>query len=184
MEHLEPLLRSFWYVAIPASIIFLIQTIMTFTGTDAMDGAEADFDSDLSDTPTPFQLFSLRNLINFLLGFGWSGISFYDVIEQRWLLVTVALFFGLLFVVVFFIIIRQIKKLAEDNSFSFAQAEGKTAEVYLRIPGNKGGAGKVIISINGSTRELTAMTEGEEISSGAMVRVVQINQEILIVEKI
>ena len=67
LENLDPILKTFWYVAIPTSIIFILQTVMTFVGADATDGLEADFDGDLSGGDAPFQLFSLRNLINFLL---------------------------------------------------------------------------------------------------------------------
>jgi hypothetical protein len=35
LENLDPLLRTFWYIAIPTSLIFVIQTVMTFMGTDA-----------------------------------------------------------------------------------------------------------------------------------------------------
>jgi hypothetical protein len=48
IENLEPLLRTYWFVAIPASIIFIIQTVMTFMGADASDGLSPDFDGDLS----------------------------------------------------------------------------------------------------------------------------------------
>ena len=65
LENLEPLLKSFWFVAIPASLIFIIQTFMTFVGADASDGIDADFDGDFNGSDAPFQLFSLRNLINF-----------------------------------------------------------------------------------------------------------------------
>ena len=75
-NEMEPLLRAFWYIALPASLIFLIQSVMTFMGMDASDGTEADFNSDFDHVDAPFQLFSLRNLINFLMGFGWAGISF------------------------------------------------------------------------------------------------------------
>ncbi|WP_315821886.1 hypothetical protein [Paraflavitalea speifideaquila] len=83
LNNLDPLLRIFWFVAIPASVIFLIQTIMTFAGADATDGIDADFDSNLHGTDAPFQLFSLRNLINFLLGFSWTGISFITLFPIR-----------------------------------------------------------------------------------------------------
>jgi hypothetical protein len=33
-------------------------------------------DSDTGDVELPFEIFTLRNLINFLLGFSWTGISF------------------------------------------------------------------------------------------------------------
>ncbi|MDP1728078.1 MAG: NfeD family protein [Bacteroidota bacterium] len=185
LENLEPLLKTFWFIAIPASVIFIIQTVMTFIGADASDGLEADFDGDLTGGDSPFQLFSLRNLINFLLGFSWTGISFYTTISSRPLLIILSLFVGIIFVFLFFIIIRQVQKLAEDNSFKIKNTLNKTAEVYLTIPGNKKGRGKIMISVNGAFHELDAMTENDLIQSGSVVKVVKIeNNNILIVETI
>ncbi|MCV9926705.1 NfeD family protein [Flavobacterium sp. LS1R49] len=185
LENLDPLLRTFWFVAIPASLIFVVQTIMTFVGADSMDGLEPDFDGDLGGADAPFQLFSLRNLINFLLGFSWTGISFYTTISNKLLLVILSLAVGITFVFLFFIIIRQIQKLAEDNSFRIINTLNKTAEVYLTIPENKQGKGKIMISVNGAFHELAAMTEKDKIPSGAIVKVVRIeDNNILIVETI
>ncbi|MBG7612278.1 NfeD family protein [Polaribacter sp. BAL334] len=182
LENLEPLLRTFWFVAIPSSVIFIIQTILTFVGGDASDGLEADFDGDLSGTETPFQLFSLRNLINFLLGFSWTGISFYETISNSLLLIFISLVVGILFVYLFFIIINQVQKLAEDNSFKITDTLHKTADVYLTIPENKSGKGKIMISVKGAFHELDAMTENEKIPSGKVVKVIRIEDRILIVE--
>lgn len=74
-NNLDTLLKGFWMVAIPTSVIFIIQMTLTFIGSDASDGTSADFDGDLDGGDTPFQLFSFRNLMNFLLGFSWTGIS-------------------------------------------------------------------------------------------------------------
>jgi membrane protein implicated in regulation of membrane protease activity len=184
-ENLEPLLKSFWFVAIPASLIFVIQTVMTFMGTDSSDGLSADFDGDLSGGDAPFQLFSLRNLINFLLGFSWTGISLYTTILNKPVLIIIAFLVGALFVFLFFIIIRQVQKLAEDNSFKIANTLNKTAEVYLTIPENKKGKGKIMVSVKGAFHELDAMTEKDRIQSGSIVKVVKIeNNNILIVETI
>lgn len=185
LNSLDPLLRTFWFVAIPASLIFIIQTIMTFVGADASDGIEADFDGDFSGDDAPFQLFSLRNLINFLLGFSWTGISFYTTITSTTLLIIIALAVGLAFVYIFFLVIRTVQKLAEDNSFKVANTLNKTAEVYLTIPENKKGKGKILVSVNGAFHELEAMTEHDRIPSGATVKVVKIeNNNVLIVETI
>jgi len=185
LENLDPLLKTFWFVAIPTSIIFLIQTIMTFIGVDSSDGLEADFDGNLSEVDAPFQLFSLRNLINFLLGFSWTGISFYTTISNPILLVALSVFVGVLFIYLFFMAMKQIQKLAENNSFNILNALNKTAEVYLTIPENKKGKGKIMISVNGAFHELEAMTEKEKIQSGSVVKVVKIeNNNILIVETI
>lgn len=185
LENLDTLLKTFWYVAIPTSIIFIIQTIMTFIGADSSDGLDADFDGDLSGTHAPFQLFSLRNLINFLLGFSWTGISFYSTIANKSILIIISLAVGFLFVYFFFVIIRQVQKLAEDNSFNITNTLNKSAEVYLTIPENKKGKGKIMISVNGAFHELEAMTENDKILSGSVVKVVKIeNNNILIVETI
>ncbi|HMN33342.1 MAG: NfeD family protein [Chitinophagaceae bacterium] len=184
-ENLDSLLKTFWFVAIPASLIFIIQTILTFLGSDTSDGIEADFDGDFSGTDAPFQLFSLRNLIHFLLGFSWTGISFYTTIANKAVLIFLSLIVGGLFVYLFFLVIRQVQKLAEDNTFKIANTLNKSAEVYLTIPENKLGKGKIMVSVNGSLHELDAMTENEKIQSGSTVKVVKIeNNNILIVEKI
>jgi hypothetical protein len=185
LDNLAPLLKTFWYLAIPTSLIFLIQTIMTFVGADASDGLEADFDSNLENTGEPFQLFSFRNLINFLLGFSWSGISFYEIIQNGIVLILVSLVIGVLFVTLFFFIIRQLRKLSEDNSFQLSNTINKTAEVYLTIPEEKKGTGKIIISVGGSVHVLDAITEHERINTGSIVRVTQIGtNNFLTVEKL
>ena len=185
LENVDTLLKTFWFVAIPTSLIFIIQTIMTFIGADSSDGIEANFDGNLVESDAPFQLFSLRNLINFLLGISWTGISFYTTIANKPLLIILSLAIGILFVFLFFIIIRQVQKLAEDNSFKIVNTLNKTAEVYLTIPENKKGKGKIMISVNGAFHELEAMTENDKIQTGSVVKVVKIeNNNILIVETI
>lgn len=184
-EQMEPLLRTFWYVALPASLIFAIQTILSFIGADASDGLEADFNGDFEGGSDTFQLFSLRNLINFLLGFSWTGISFYSNIPNATLLILLALAVGGLFVYLFFIIIKQVQKLAEDNSFRYEKTIGKTGEVYLTIPGQFAGKGKISLSIKGSAHELDAITAGDSLPSGALARVVKIESDnLLVVEKL
>jgi hypothetical protein len=69
----------------------------------------------------------------------------------------------------FFVIIRQVQKLAEDNSFKIANTLNKSAEVYLTIPENKKGKGKILVSVNGAFHELEAMTENDRIPSGSVV---------------
>jgi hypothetical protein len=181
---MEPLLRMFWYIAIPVSVIFVIQTVMTFFGGDASEMGDADIDVDGGDA-TPFQLFSFRNLINFLLGFGWAGLSLYSSITNPTLLIFAALIIGCLFVYMFFLIISQLMKLAEDGSFRMESTINKNAEVYLTIPANKSAKGKVLISIKGSVRELDAITDGEAIPTSSLVKVIRVeNEKILVVEKI
>ncbi|NRT16034.1 membrane-bound ClpP family serine protease [Flavobacterium sp. 28A] len=181
LENYEPLLKAFWYIALPVSLFFSLQTIMTFVG---LSDGETDVDSDTGDVEMPFEIFTLRNLINFLLGFSWTGISFYNTIENKTILIVVALIVGLLFVAIFFMLIKQILKLSENNSFKIESTLNQTAQVYLTIPAEKSGRGKILISIKGAYHELDAMTlTSEKILSNTSVKVVAIENNVLIVEK-
>lgn len=182
LEGLDPLLKSYWYIALPTSLFFLLQTIMTFIG---LSGGETDIDSDGGDTDLPFEIFSLRNLINFLLGFSWTGISLYDSIENKAVLIAISVVVGIVFIGLFFILIKQILKLGEDNSFKFENTINQTATVYLTIPEAKSGLGKVQISVKGAFHELQAMTEAsEKIATGSVVKIKNVENNILIVEKL
>lgn len=185
LAEMEPSLRALWYIALPISFIFLLQTIMTFIGSDSPTGINADFDGNLEGVDAPLQLFTLRNLINFLLGFSWTGITFYDSISNYFILIIISTLVGLAFVWVFFFIIKQIQKLAEDNTFQLEHALQKTGTVYLSIPEHKHGVGKIAISVKGSQKELSAISLGDRIETGAAIKVVGVEgSNILIVEKI
>jgi membrane-bound ClpP family serine protease len=171
----EPLLQGFWYIAIPTSLIFIIQSIITIFGIDFGDGFD-DFNG------ADFEVFSWRNFINFLLGFSWTGISFYTSIKSPALLIFTSLLVGSFFVYLFFKVIEWFMRLAEDNSFSLDKAIGQTGEVYLTIPPNAQSSGKVIISVNGSVHELEALSLTHEIKTGSKVLVTQIEDQKLIVE--
>ena len=105
-ENLEPLLRAFWYIALPVSLFFLLQTIMTFAGFGGAD-VETDIETEGHDIgDAPFELFTLRNLINFLLGFSWSGISFYNSIENKTILILIATIIGVIVVPGLYVLIE------------------------------------------------------------------------------
>ncbi|GHT73357.1 hypothetical protein AGMMS50262_04320 [Bacteroidia bacterium] len=181
LNSLEPALRVYWIIAGIASLIFVIQTIITFIGMDASDGLNADFDGDAS-ADGPFQLFSLRNLTNFFLGFGWGGVCFYDTFSSKGLVAVFACLTGLVFVLLFFFLIKMILKLNKDNTFKTVETLQKTADVYLAIPAGKSGKGKIQISVRGAVHEIDALTEGEKIPTGGKVRVVKVidNQTVLV----
>lgn len=185
LEGMSTLQQGFWWVAMITSIIFLVQTLLTFIGSDAHDGMSADFDGNLDHVDAPFQLFSLRNLINFLLGFGWTGVAFFESISNKMVLLGLATTVGIGFVFLFFLLIKQILKLTEDNTFKIENLKGKTGEVYINIPKEKSGRGKILISTNGTNHELDAMTLSHTmIPSSSMVKVIDVEDKILIVSRI
>ena len=187
LNSLEPLQKFFWIIACCASIVFIIQTIMTFIGlgTDAdVDAGPMDGAADFVEDGSLSGVFSFRNLINFLLGYGWAGVLFFDSIEKRWLLQVVAILVGLVFVLAFVLMFRQIMKLSHDGSFKMDEAVGLSADVYLRIPAVRSGRGKVQVSVKGSVHEIDAVTDSDkEIATGGQVKILEVlGDDLLLVE--
>ena len=184
---LEPLQKFFWIIALCASLVFLIQTIMTFVGlgTDAdVDAGPMDGSVDSMEDGSLSGVFSFRNLINFLLGYGWAGALLFSSIEKGWLLQVVAIAVGLAFVLAFVFMFRQVMKLSHDGSFKMSEAVGLKADVYLRIPASRSGRGKVQVSVKGSVHEVDAMTDrNDEIATGGQVKIVKVlGDDLLLVE--
>lgn len=193
-QALPPYMRAYWTIAIATSIIFLIQMTLTLIGLGDTDagGDVGDFDAgsaelgdgngDTMDTGGAIQLFTIRNTVNFLLGVGWGGVCLSSVIENRFLLALAAILCGCIMVCAFIIMYRQLMKLEGNGSYHIEESVGQVCEVYLRIPGQRSGSGKVQISFHGSVQELPAQTEGDAIPSGTKVRVEKvIDKAVLIV---
>lgn len=183
-ESMEPLLRLFWYVALASSLIFIIQSILTFIGMDGHDSSATDVHTHVGGDDTSFHIFTLRNLINFSLGFSWAGISFYNIINNHFLLICIAIIIGIQFIALFFYLMIQINRLSQDNSFKINNTIDKIGSVYLSIPERKTGKGKVQVSVNGAFHELDAITENEKIETGATIKVIKIeDNDLVVVEK-
>ncbi len=184
---LEPLQKFFWTIACCASLVFIIQTIMTFIGlgTDAdVDAGPMDGSVDSMEDGALSGVFSFRNLINFLLGYGWAGVLLFDDIEKRWLLQLLAIAVGVLFVLAFVFMFRQVMKLSHDGSFKMSETVGLKADVYLRIPAARSGRGKVQISVKGSVHEIDAVTDNDaEIPTGGQVEIVEVLGDDLLLVK-
>lgn len=196
-QALPPYMRAYWTIAIAASIVFCIQMTLTLLGlgdTDAggdigdLDSVGADLgdgNGDTMDTGGAIQLFTIRNMVNFLLGVGWGGVCLSGLMENRFLLALAAILCGCIMVAAFMIMYKQLMKLEGNGSYRIEESVGQVCEVYIRIPANRSGSGKVQISFHGSVQELPAQTEGEAIPSGTKVRVTKVvDKAVLIVEQL
>ncbi|WP_425446782.1 hypothetical protein [Dethiothermospora halolimnae] len=180
--------RLFWYLAVPFSVVFVIQTILTFTGL----GGEGDFDIDVDGADGDsmfdsgnFPFFSVRNFVIFFTVFGWSGIVFNSNGASKVLTIIVSVLLGLITMFIVASIFYFMSKMTESGNMNLNNALFETGDVYLTIPENRSGVGKVHITIQGSLREVDAITDGEKIPTGSTVRVLEvINNQKLLVEKI
>lgn len=163
-------MQILWVLSIAASLIFIIQTVMTFIG--------ADTDLDLDALDGGGNLYTFRNIVNFLLGFGWSGIVLEKTIPSLGWRMLVCIVIGLIFVALVMSLFRWLSKMQQSGNIRLSEeAVGCKGEVYLPIPAAGAGKGKVQISINGSIREYDAMTSGEALPTGVPVVVTRVVDE-------
>lgn len=174
-EALPLMTQIFWGCAIVASIFMLVQLVLSLFGM-----GDFEFDADVPnadglDASGGMDLFTIKNITNFFVGFGWAGVSLRDVIVSDALLITVAIACGAIFVIIFIFLFKQLMKLESNGAVGIQECVGRSANVYLRIPSARTGKGKVQISLNGSIREYDAMTDdATSIPTGAIVKVLEL----------
>lgn len=177
--------QTFWGTAIIASAVFLIQALLTMIGMDAHTDIDFDFhDGDTMDTGGAVSLFSIRSLVNFFVGFGWAGVTFINSGLPLWLVYIIAIAIGFAFAYLYIYMRRKMMKLEHNGAFRITDCIGLEADVYLRIPAQRSGRGKVQVSINGSVLELDAVTEGDALPSGSRIKVTAVEGNILVVENV
>ncbi len=184
---LSTAMQVLWAITLSASLIFVIQTIMTFLGLGDHD---ADFDMDTSDgsfdADPSMNLLTFRNLVNFCLGFGWTAVLMHEKIQSNALLIIVSVIVGILLVTVVMWIFKWLSGMQQTGNIDVHKsAVGCEGKVYLTIPGERKGEGKVQITINNAVREYDAVTDGETIKTGTAIKVTEvINDYTLLVEEL
>ena len=182
--------KFFWYIAIPFSVFFLLQLLLTFLGMGDNEGfdlngdgtADIDFD-DMGGGA--FQLFTIRNFLSFFTVFGWAGIVFSTYDLSKTIVSVLAFISGLIAMFIVAFLFYSMMKLGSSGNVVLKYSLGKKGKVYLPIPAAGKGHGKIQITFHGALREVTAITEGEELSRGTRVEVDKIlDDDTLVVKKI
>ncbi|GGK39391.1 MULTISPECIES: hypothetical protein [Flavobacteriaceae] len=183
-EGMTTLEQAYWGFALLGSIVFLIIFILTFIGggDSDMEADASDFESD--DGGVGFQFFTFKNLVAFFTIFGWTGITCIDNELSTGLTLILSIIAGLLMMVLTSSLFFWMHKLAESGTLKMENAIGVIGEVYLPIGAKRSKMGKVQIKVQGSLRELEAITDNEEeLKTGTMVKVTEIvSAELLLVE--
>ena len=187
---LSLVMRILWGVTLTASLIFIIQSILTFVGADADSNFDVDVDtsmdgSDLSNIDGGSNLYTFRNFINFLLGFGWSFILLQESITSMPVLIIVSVVIGVALVTAVMYLFKWLAGMQQSGNIDVEKvAKGCEGTVYLTIPAAQAGEGKVQISISGAVREYNAVTDNEEdLKTGVAIRVVDVvNSHTVLVE--
>lgn len=193
--------KVFWLIAIPFSVIFIIQMVLSFTGigggaTDPgadIPDMQADISSaghDLShsneDAGPGFSFFTLRNFVAFFTVFSWSGLALNNAGLSIGIAITLSVLIGIIAMLIISSLFYFTMKMADSGNVSVKNAIGATGKVYLPIKANNGNVGKVQVTFQGSIREMQAVTMlGKDLSTNTIIKVTGLADEnILIVESI
>jgi len=169
--------RVLLYIAVPFTLLTIIQMIMEIVGLSSHDGHHADGNLTLSDVDHPslagYNFFTVRNLVYFLTMFGWVSLA----VSRAGLSVGPSIIIGIIAgsftTVLTAYIFLTLTRLNESGNIQLANAVGKTGSVYLRIPADRKGIGIIQLAVQGATIELNALTDGPELKTGQVVKVVQ-----------
>jgi len=136
---------------------------------------DADNTADHAVVMGDFRFITFRGIIAFLTIFGWTGEVVADsTLNMVWILIipTISGLMAMLFVALMFF---GITKLQSSGNISYRNAIGVSAEVYLPIPANNGGFGKVQVLIQERLTEVSAITYSDtRINTGEVVRITDV----------
>ena len=189
----------FLVCAVIGTTILVIQFVLTVIGlgSDAFDidipssadvDADVDFDvdTDVGDTNVGdvggdhvdsswlFGVISFRTIVAALAFFGLTGLAAQAAGLSLPLTLAVAIGAGLAAMYGVYFLFDSMKKLSAEGTVRIRQALGKHGTVYVTIPAEESGAGKIQLNLQNRTMEYMAMTSGQAIAPGAKVIVTDI----------
>ncbi len=179
-------------IAFAATLIMIVFIILMLIGFDnsEFDGiddlsmdvdfdvdVDADFDIDsINDEPLSsiggLKIFTIRGILAFLSMGSWTTMLFLDILSP-WIATVIGMIVGLISAYLLALALRQAMKLESSGNIDYRKAIGKPAIVYLRVPKQNSGHGKVNLVLEDRFIEVDAITKGDED--------ILVNQEVTIV---
>lgn len=187
--------QIFACVAIPATVVLLVQTVLMLVGIgleadggdisvgESIDADGPEFDVDL-DGMDALRIFSIRGIIAFLVVFGWVGFVMDRAGIMLLITIPVAAVCGFLMMLVLALLMRTVMRLRNDGNLDNRNALGVSGRVYLTVPPARTGDGKVNVLLQGTYVERDAVTdEGEPIPTGCEIVVIGLSGQTTLVVK-
>ena len=189
-DSLTGLQQGFAIVAIPATLVLVVQTVLLFFGIG--DGGDADIDTDVdvggvdvaeaASGDDGLTLFTVRGIVAMLSVGGWAGVVFVDLGLDPVLSILLAIVCGVAALFLIAYLMKAVLKLQSSGNIQLGYAIGKTGEVYIPVPPKGEGRGKISITVQDRLIEIDAISGGEEgFKTGETVRVVSVSESGLVV---
>lgn len=193
-------------IAIPSTLILLLQTIMTLCGfgheggdMNVSDTSGIDFDMDMPDdisfdtdigdgSPVSdlgsMHFFTMQGIVAFFCIFGWTSIIILHGGGSGTVSVLVGLVFGFIAMFAVAKIMQVSAKMTQSGTLDMRNTLGETGRVYLTVSPKGGGTGKVNITVQGRFMEFDALNSSDmAIQTGENIRVIDIEGNYLVIEK-
>lgn len=211
-NQLSALQQIFAVIALPATLILVLQTILLFIGmgghgdmdaggadSSGLDGGHFDMPSDgHADIPHDFHdghsdvpdsglaLFTLRGIVSFFTIGGWLGFAMVDWGAGNVLTIIIAFAGGFAALVGTAYFFKAAMKLQSDGTVLIQNAIGLVGKVYITVPPDAQPGGKVNVTVQERFSEFSAITKGHEtIKTGTPVNITGIiANDVLIVEPV
>lgn len=188
---LDTFARVYAFIAIPSTLVLIVQTILLMIGmNDGDDGLDLT-DNGMADTPGDggsdgLALFSIRGIMAMLTVGGWSGLALYASGVNRPLTILISAVCGTAALFAIAYLMRAAMKLQSNGNISLSHAIGKTGRVYIPIPPHTQGSGKITLTLQERFLEADAVTTAErKLVTGEAVRVVATDDSgLLVVEPV
>lgn len=223
-ESLTLLQQIFTCMAVPATLILILQSILLlfgigFGGGDGDAGdISGDFDGDIDtdasmadigdiDASTQFDanaasdfdpdtsggdindtsglsLFTIRGIVAFFAVGGWTGLVLSKYVSS-YIAIPVAFIAGTAALVGIALLFKYAMRFQDKGNIDIKNAIGKIGSVYLTIPANASGKGKINVMVQERFVELDAVTNNNQpILTGSIIEVTGIiDQQTVLVNK-
>jgi hypothetical protein len=161
------LVKMYMACAAAGGAVLIGQTGLNLFGLGGDTDIDPDMDVDSLEGGDSLSFLSVRALAGFLTFFGlvgWMGTN------KEWgtVVTSLAAFASGSTVMVFVaLMMRFFQRLSSSGTLKPEHAVGSSATVYLRIPGEKSGRGKITVLVGGRSLEFEAVTSGPELPTGS-----------------
>jgi hypothetical protein len=157
------------------AVVLVVQIVLSLFGVDGGNHADLGFHSGDATLGEGLELLSVRSLAAGTGFFGLAGLATLSLGMPTTIALLAGSGAGVTALVGTSVLMRQVMRLDSDGSLRVEDAIGLPATVYLTIPPNQTGPGKVLLALQGRTLEISAVTtSGEPIPNGDPVVVVSV----------
>ena len=169
-----------------STLLIFIQIIMLLIGFGefSINTDIGDLDGDGLFDIAGLKLISVRGVLIFLASASWTYLLVYSYGGSHTISLVIGIIVGIIAMGLFAYAMKKMLDLQEDGTVDIHNSIGKVGTVYLKIPSNRSGKGKVNVLIQERFAEFDAITEEiNEISTGTEVEILKVVNNILVVKE-